>query len=167
MSKTITGNTGLALINNTPAGSYDPVWDYDNAIRVSSSTPSLAKLSNILAPLDAQNDIKIAVTPIANIYTTLGKGKIPVSKQDANVAGTSTFVEVTASLNVAYTEGGINYAIRTPIRGRLEIACANDTEISEAAFGSILQMLLASLADIDGESRISEIQRGCIVPKGL
>jgi len=166
MSKNVIANCSTSLVVTT-GHDVSPAWDYEDSIRINEQAPGLVKLKDISAPMDKPTTIKIAVSPINNVYTTLAKGKVPVSRQDANVQGTDVFIEVNTMLNVTWTEGSINYATISPVRARLTISCQDDTDISDAALSTALDMLVATLCDGEGDIRFGEIQRGCIVPKEL
>lgn len=146
--------------------SYNP-WLYDAAIRVTSDSPTQAKLTDILAPLDKPTEIKISTEPIANVYTTLTNSRIPVSSQSANTSGTSVFVQLRTVVDYDKTIGTTTTNVQLPLEARLQIRVPNDAELTNVVLAKLISSLYASTCGADGASRLNEILRGGLVPKEI
>lgn len=146
--------------------SYHP-WIYDAAFRVTSNAPTLAKITDILAPLDKPTEIKISTETIANVYSTLANSKIPVSEQNSNTSGTSVFVQLRTVAQYVKTVGTTSSVVQLPLEGRLQIRIPNDSELTNAVLDEFLGQLIACLRSSDGTSRLNEIARGSLVPKEI
>lgn len=146
--------------------SYRP-WMYDDAFRVTSNAPTLAKITDILAPLDKPTEIKISTETIANVYSTLANSKIPVSEQNSNTSGTSVFVQLRTVAQYVKTVGTTSSVVQLPLEGRLQIRIPNDSELTNDVLDEFLGQLNACLRSSDGTSRLNEIARGSLVPKEI
>lgn len=157
-----TGATG------TPVNFAVAPWDYDDAIRVTSEAPTLVKMNDILSPIDLPTEVKISVEKIANVYTTLGGGRIPVAEQSSNTSGVTIFVEVktVGTYDRSATDPTLG-RIQVPMVGRLEFRLPNDVNIGSTAEATLLSTVIASICDSAGALRLDEIRRGALVPKEI
>lgn len=146
--------------------SYYP-WMYNDAMRVTSSAPTLAKITDILAPLDKPTEIKISTEPIANVYSTLASSKIPVSEQNSNTSGTSAFVQLRTIADYVKTVGTTESVVQLPLEGRLQLRVANDAELTNEVLDQFLGALISCIRTQAGVSRLNEILRGSLVPKEI
>lgn len=163
----ITWNLGSGAQAATPVTlSYRP-WMYDDAFRVTSSAPTLAKMTDILAPLDKPTEIKISTETIANVYSTLANSKIPVSEQNSNTSGTSVFVQLRTVATYVKTVGTTSSEVQLPLEARLQIRIPNDVELTNTVLDEVLGQLIACVRKQDGSSRLNEITRGSLVPKEI
>lgn len=146
--------------------SYHP-WMYNDAIRVTSSAPTLAKFTDILAPLDKPTEIKISTETIANVYSTLANSKIPVTEQNSNTSGSSVFVQLRTIANYTRTVGTTDTVVQLPLEGRIQLRVPNDAELTNDELDKLLGDMIACLRKQDGSSRVGEILRGSLVPKEI
>lgn len=146
--------------------SYYP-WMYNDAIRTTSVAPTLAKFTDILAPLDKPTEIKISTETIANVYSTLTGQKIPVSEQSSNTSGSSVFVQLRTIANYTKTVGTTDSVVQLPLEGRIQLRVPNDVELSNDELDKLLGDTIACLRKQDGTSRVNEILRGSLVPKEI
>lgn len=146
--------------------SYYP-WMYNDAIRTTQVTPTLAKFTDILAPLDKPVEIKISTETIANVYTTLANSKVPVSEQNSNTSGSSVFVQLRTTADYVRTVGTTESNVQLPVEARLQIRVPNDAELTNDELDKLLGALIACIRKQDGSSRLGEILRGSLVPKEI
>lgn len=146
--------------------SYYP-WMYNDAIRATQVTPTLAKFTDILAPLDKPTEIKISTETIANVYSTLANSKIPVSEQNSNTSGSSVFVQLRTVANYTRTVGTTSTIVQLPVEARLQLRVPNDAELTNDELDKLLGAVVASVRKQDGTSRLGEILRGSLVPKEI
>jgi hypothetical protein len=160
-------NFGTGAVSETASTlSYYP-WEYDDAMRVKSTTPNQAKLTDILSPLDKTTELKISTESIANVYSTLASYKIPVAAQSANQTGTSVFVQLRTTVDYDMTVGSTTTNIQLPLEARLQIRVPNDAELVDAEITKLVGHLYSSICESDGTTRIGEIIRGGLVPKEI
>lgn len=146
--------------------SYYP-WQYDDAIRATSVSPTLVKFADILAPLDKPTEIKISTETIANVYSTLANSKIPVSEQNSNTSGSSVFVQLRTVADYTRVIGTTSSVVQLPLEVRLQIRVPNDAELTNAELDKLLGAVISSVRNSDGTSRLGEILRGSLVPKEI
>lgn len=140
-------------------------WNYASAVRVKSESGSMARLSDILSPLDKQVDIKLTNTKIANVYTTLAEGVVPVDNQAPNVSGQTIFVELKAF--ATYTDS-LSKTIVLPFVSRIELRIPNNSEITDANVETLILATYASLCDHTGAvTVVSEKMRGALAPSEI
>lgn len=155
-----TGSQGTA-VNKSCAP-----WVYNDAIRVTSEQPGIAKFTDILSPIDLPTEIKISATKIANVYDTLGGGKIPVAEQSANVSGCTTFFELKTVATYPRTSPEVG-RVQLPMVARIEFRLPNDANIDNNELATLLSAALANICNSSGTLRVLEVQRGGIVPKEI
>lgn len=130
------------------------------ALRVTQDTGDLVKISDVLSPLDKQAVAKISNTRIANVYTTLAKGSIPIGNQSLNTSGQSIFVELTATgSKTVGTE-----TILVPVVARVELRLPNDGDLTNADIRKLLLACLALCQDSAGADRFTDMMRGVLSP---
>lgn len=159
----ISFNFGSGSQGNAVAKNLYP-WAYTTAIRVISDNGSIARMTDILAPLDKKTTIKVTLEKIANVYTTLADGSVPVAEQSANVTGQTVFVELkTIATKVV---DGLTYQL--PMVSRIELRLPNDADIAESDILSLVMATFAALCDAAGTSTVvTEKMRGALTPVGI
>lgn len=160
-------NYGAGAQSATATNLVYNAWLYNDAIRVTADTPTQAKFTDILAPLDKPTEIKISTEPIANVYSTLANTRIPVSAQNANTSGTSVFVQLRTVVDYNKTVGTTTTNIQLPLEARLQIRVPNDAELTNVVLAKLISSLYATTCDSTGASRLGEIIRGGLVPKEI
>lgn len=157
-----TGAQGEAMgtINSV---SFKP-WNWTDAFRTISDTGSLAKMTDILAPLDKRTTIKVTLDKIADVYSTLAGGTVPPASRLANTAGATVFAEVNtiASKTVGETEIQLPMVARVELRLPFDadISAANVTELFLAAYGALCN-------DVGIPTVTTEKMRGALTPQGI
>lgn len=162
----------MAISFNFGAGSTDtPVnkalapWKYADAIRTMSESSELAKMADILSPLDLQTIFKISNSRIANVYNTLAGGSVPVAEQSANTSGQSIFCELKTTCT--RTEAVTSRRIQLPMVARIELRLPNDAAITEADITTLVMQAFACLCDEAGDPVVvTEKMRGALAPQG-
>lgn len=139
-------------------------WAYATAFRNVSDNGSIARMTDILAPLDKKTSIKITLDKIANVYTTLADGAVPVSAQSANTSGQTVFCELkTIATKVVDTN-----TIQLPMVARIELRIPNDADIAESDINTLVLATYAALCDAAGNPVVvSEKMRGALTPAGI
>lgn len=139
-------------------------WAYTTAFRIISDNGSIARMTDILAPLDKKTTIKVTLEKIANVYTTLADGTVPVAEQSANVSGQTVFCE----LKTIATKTVGDVTVQLPIVSRIELRLPNDADIAEADITKIVMATFASLCDASGSPTVvTEKMRGALTPSGI
>lgn len=141
------------------ANTYVSTHYAPGALQVIQDDGNLVRLANILTPLDRQSVLKITNTRIPNVYQTLAKGSIPTQAQSLNTSGQTIFCELNAT---ALKSGGAS-DVYLPVAARLELRLPNDGELDNQFVLSLVNALLAGVADSDtGRIRITDIMRGVL-----
>lgn len=139
-------------------------WNYADAFRVISDNGSIARMTDILAPLDMRTTIKVTVDKIANVYTTLADGNVPAENQLVNVSGQTVFCE----LKTIATETIDSVEYQLPMVARVELRLPNSSLITEA---NVLTLILAAVAGLCDDSGVptvvTEKMRGALTPAGI
>lgn len=164
MSFSKTWGTG-ALVQLPNDGPF--AWAWSSAFRVTSDTGTAVKLTDILSPLDKRTTIKLALSKIANVYTTLGGDSVPVTERSSNVTGQTLFTELTTILTRPNPTiaGGI---IQVPVQARIELRLPNDGELTATDVEDLIVACHSALLDDAGNNLvISEKLRGALVPPGI
>lgn len=139
-------------------------WDYSLGFRVISDSGTLARMADILGPLDKKTTVKVTLDKIANVYTTLADGSVPVAEQNANVTGSTVFTE----LKTIATKVVGSQTIQLPMVARIELRLPNDSDITEADVTALVMATFATLCDSNGTSVVmSEKMRGALTPAGI
>ena len=139
-------------------------WKYTDAFRIISDTGSAARMTDIQSPLDMKTTIKISLDRIANVYSTLANGAVPVSAQSANTQGHTVFCE----LSTIATKTSGDAVIQLPIVSRIELRLPDDAEIAESDITSIVMATFAGLCDTAGNPTVvTEKMRGALTPTGI
>lgn len=139
-------------------------WAYLAAFRIISDSGSLAKMTDIAAPLDKKTTLKVTLDKIANVYTTLAEGTVPVSAQNANTSGQTVFVE----LKTIATKTVGDAEIQLPMVARIELRLPNDADISESDVEALVMATYAGLCDAAGNPVVvTEKMRGALTPTGI
>lgn len=157
-------STNFGAATNTSVNVALKPWKYTEAFRTISDNGQVAKMTDILAPLGAQTTIKVATSRIADVYSTLANGSIPLSEQSASNTGQSTYAE----LNTILSTGTGDTYVATPARVKLETKLANDSLITDALVMELIMATVAILCDSLGASTvIAEKMRGALTPAGI
>jgi len=139
-------------------------WDYAKAFRIISDSGTLARMTNILSPLDKVTTAKVTLDKIANVYTTLAGGTVPLAAQNACVSGHTVFVELkTIATKVIGTD-----TIQLPMVARLELRLPDDADIAEADIETLVFATYGLLCDSAGlPTVVTEKMRGALTPTGI
>lgn len=159
----ISFNFGVGAQGTAATKSLLP-WAYATAFRIISDSGSLARMTDIVAPLDKKTTIKVTLDKIANVYTTLAEDKIPLAAQSANTSGQTVFTELKTI--ATKTVGGVE--IQLPMVARIELRLPNDADISEADVETLVLATYASLCNTAGSPVVvTEKMRGALTPAGI
>lgn len=139
-------------------------WAYSDAFRIISDSGSLAKMTDIVAPLDKKTTVKVTLDKIANVYSTLAGGSVPLASQSANVTGATVFAEV----NTIATKTVGDVEIQLPMVGRVEVRLPFDSDITESDVSTLIMAAFAALCDETGNPVVvTEKMRGALTPAGI
>lgn len=139
-------------------------WAYSTAFRIISDSGTLARMTDIVAPLDKKTTIKVTLDKIANVYTTLAEDKIPVTAQSANTSGQTVFIE----LKTIATKTVGEVEIQLPMVSRIELRLPNDADITEANVEALVMATYAGLCNAAGNPTVvTEKMRGALTPVGI
>lgn len=139
-------------------------WAYSTAFRTISDSGTLAKMTDIVAPLDKKTTLKVTLDKIANVYTTLAGGTVPLDSQLANTSGATVFAEV----NTIATKTVGDVEIQLPMVGRVEVRLPFDADITEANVTTLIMAAFAALCDDAGNPVVvTEKMRGALTPIGI
>jgi len=159
----ISFNFGSGATGTAKALSLLP-WAYATAFRNVSDNGSIARMTDILAPLDKKTSVKITLDKIANVYTTLADGTVPVAAQSANTSGQTVFCE----LKTIATKVVNSVTIQIPLVCRIELRVPNDSDITESDINTLVLATYAALCNTTGDPVVvSEKMRGALTPAGL
>ena len=137
-------------------------WKWTTAFRTISDTGTLARMADIQSPLDKKTTLKVTLDRIANVYTTLADGTVPLTAQSANPTGQTVFAELKT---IATKADGVT---QLPFVCRIELRLPNDSEITESDVDQLVMATYASLCDSAGASTvIAEKMRGALTPAGI
>lgn len=163
MAAVITTNFGAGSQGTNVPLNLKP-WNYASTYRIVSDNGSLARMTDILAPLDKPTTIKVTVDKIANVYTTLASGSIPLAQQALNVTGQTTMIEMTTILTK--TDGLI--ITQLPAVVRVIVRLPNDPDLTGTFVNDLVLATLAGMADAAGVNVLtSEKMRGALTPAGI
>lgn len=142
-------------------------WNYSGAFRIISDSGTLARMTDILSPLDKVTTAKVTLERIANVYTTLAGGTVPLLAQNTNVSGHTVFVELkTIATKVVGTTPPIT--VQLPMVARLELRLPDDADITESDIDSLILATYALLCDSAGNPTVvTEKMRGALTPVGI
>lgn len=139
-------------------------WAYSAAFRVITDNGALARMTDIVAPLDMKTTVKVTLAKISNVYSTLADGTVPVAEQSANVTGQTVFVE----LKTIATKIVGDQTIQIPMVSRIELRLPNDADITESDVEQLVMATYGFLCDDSGNPTVvTEKMRGALTPAGL
>jgi hypothetical protein len=139
-------------------------WAYTDAFRIVSDSGTLARMTDILAPLDKQTTVKVTLDKIANVYSTLADGSVPVSAQNANTSGHTVFAE----LKTIATKTVGDTVIQLPMVARIELRLPDDADIAESDIDTLVLAAYAALCNSSGTPVVvTEKMRGALTPVGI
>lgn len=154
---------GAAAQGTAIQKSFKP-WAYATAFRIINDSGTTAKMTDIVAPLDMKTTVKVNLDKIANVYTTLAEGNVPVSAQNANTSGQTVFVE----LKTIATKVVGDATIQLPMVSRIELRLPNDADITESDVESLVMATYACLCNAAGNPTVvTEKMRGALTPVGI
>lgn len=153
-----TGALGTAVTKNLQP------WAYTTAVRTISDSGSVARMSDILAPLDKKTTMKVSLDKIADVYATLADGSVPVAERSANVSGGTVFAE----LKTIATKAVGDATVQIPMVGRIELRLPFDSAITEADITTLVMATFGLLCDASGNPVVvTEKLRGALTPAGI
>lgn len=139
-------------------------WDYLAAFRQVSDNGVVARMTDVLTPLDKKTSIKISLSKIANVYNTLADETVPVDQQSANTTGQTIFCE----LKTIATKTSGDITTQLPMVARVELRLPNDADIAESDVLTLIMAAVASLCDENGNPVVvTEKMRGALTPAGI
>lgn len=139
-------------------------WNYSTAFRIVSDSGALARMTDIQSPLDKLTTAKVTLEKIANVYTTLAGGTVPLAAQNANVSGHTVFVELKT---IATKVVGL-ITVQLPIVSRIEIRLPDDADIAESDIDTLVMATYGLLCDSTGlPVVVTEKMRGALTPAGI
>lgn len=139
-------------------------WAYTTAFRNVSDNGVVARMTDILAPLDKKTSIKISLDKIANVYTTLAENSVPVAEQSSNTSGQTVFCE----LKTIATKTVGDATVQLPMVSRIELRLPNDKDIAESDINTLVLATYAALCDASGNPTVvTEKMRGALTPAGI
>lgn len=139
-------------------------WNYSTAFRIISDSGQLARMTDILSPLDKMTTAKVTLEKIANVYTTLAGGTVPLIAQNANTVGHTVFVELrTIATKIVGTA-----VIQLPMVSRIELRLPDDADIAESDVEKLVMATYGLLCDSLGNPTVvTEKMRGALTPVGI
>jgi len=159
----ISFNFGIGATGTAKSLSLLP-WAYTTAFRNVSDNGSVARMTDILTPLDKKTSVKITLDKIANVYTTLADGTVPVSEQSSNTSGQTVFCE----LKTVATKTVGDATVQLPMVARIELRIPNDSAIAESDINTLVLATYAALCDASGNPVVvTEKMRGALTPAGI
>lgn len=163
MAAVITKNYGEGTQGTSVPKNLKP-WLYGSSFRVISDNGSIARMTDIRAPLDKLTTLKVTKEKIANVYSTLASGTVPLAEQSLNVEGTTTMVELTTVLTK--TDGLVK--VQLPVVFRVIARSPNDPDITGSLIDELIMDTAAIMADELGNNILTtEIMRGALTPAGI
>jgi hypothetical protein len=122
-------------------------------------------ITNLTSPIDRPENIRLAYTDIANIYSGTG---VDPSVSAPTKRGVSILSQVTDVLSVT-DDTDADYRIDLPISAHLVIKVPSSEYITSAQVQTLVGRLLSSLFDTGSTStsRLEAILRGSLVPTEL
>lgn len=163
MATTILTNFGAGSQGTAVPKNLKP-WNYATTFRVISDNGSVARMTDILSPLDLPTTLKVTSDSIANVYSTIGGGIVPLAQQSLNVTGKTTMCELTTFLTKS---DGITTKI-IPVQARIITRTLNDADLTPALVEECVMAAFAGLADSTGVNTVlSEKMRGALTPAGI
>jgi len=141
------------------------ILNFNKDFRVKSNNGKEIVLTNITSPIDRPENIRIAYSDIANIYSGTG---IEPSVTSPTKRGVSILVQWTGSIAVQDTTDA-EYLIVLPLSTHLVFKLPASEYITSLQVMESLGRLLSSLFDTGStsESRLEAILRGSLVPTEL
>lgn len=159
----ISFNFGSGATGTAKALSMPP-WNYTTAFRNVSDNGSVARMTDILASLDKRTVVKLSVDKIANVYTTLADGTVPIAEQSSNTSGQTVFCE----LKTIATKTVGEQTVQLPMVSRIELRIPNDSTIAESDINTLVLATYAALCDATGSPVVvTEKMRGALTPAGI
>lgn len=131
----------------------------DGALQPVQEAGGLVKLTNILSPLGKQAAGKVSNTPIANVYSTIAKGAVPLGSQAPNVKGAHIFSEVT--LMASYLDAA-DREIILPLQARVEFKAPFSSEITDSVAKVAILAAYGLLCKENATPVMTRVMRGVL-----
>lgn len=165
MAITFTFNFGTGAQGTSVPVNLKP-WNYSTTYRIISDNGKIARMTDILSPLDLPTTLKVTVDPIANVYSTLANGTtVPLAQQSLNVMGHTVMSELSSFLTKTDAAGVVTYK---PWVARSIIRLPDDPDITGNMVIEMMLASLAGLADSTGACNVlTEKMRGALTPAGI
>jgi hypothetical protein len=168
MTKVVnTGYTDTPVSGVTGPLKFDrDVLNFQKDFRIKSNANGKeVVLTNISSPVDRPENIRLAYTEIANIYSGTG---IEPSVLAPTKKGVSILAQLTEVLSVTDSTDA-DYRVDLPVSAHLVLKVPQSEFIGAVEIEKVIGRLLSSLFDsgaIDA-ARLNAILRGSLVPSGL
>jgi len=166
MTKTVTtGYTDTAIEGVSSLTFPRGLVNIDKDFRVKSNNGKEVVLTNVTSPIDRPENIRLAYTEVANIYSGTG---IEPSVAAPSKKGVSVLAQVTDVLSVA-DSADADYRIDLPLSAHLVIKVPASEYVTSAQVQTLIGRLLSGLFDTGSTSgtRLEAILRGSLVPSEL
>jgi len=139
--------------------------DKDFRVKSTNNNGKEVVLTNITSPIDRPENIRLAYTDIANIYSGTG---VEPSVAAPTKRGISVLAQVTDVVSVT-DDTDADFRVDLPISCHLVIKVPASEYINAAQVKTVLGRLLSSLYDTGAtsDSRLEAILRGSLVPSEL
>lgn len=153
-------NTG-GMIDETVFGAFDlsTIKPAASSLKMQSDAGNLIKIANVLAPVDKPSSGKISLSRIANVYSSLAKGSIPVGNQAPNVTGCSIFAEISF---IGSNTDAANRELLMPMQSRIELRLPYSVDVNNTVIKKLLLANVALLCAPAGGLRTTDIMRGVL-----
>jgi hypothetical protein len=142
------------------------ILNFQKDFRVKTNNPGKeVVLTNLTSPIDRPENIRIAYTDIANIYS--GTGVDPTALATTK-RGVSILCQVTDVISVTDSVDA-DYRIDLPVSAHMVIKVPSNGNVDSAMVQTLVGRLLSSLFDqgVSTTARLDAILRGSLVPSEL
>jgi hypothetical protein len=166
MTKTVTtGYTDTAISGVSSLTFPRGLVNLSKDFRVKSNNGKEVVLTNVTSPIDRPENVRLAYTEVANIYSGTG---IEPSVAAPSKKGVSVLAQVTDVLSVT-DSADADYRIDLPLSAHLVIKVPASEYITSAQVQTLIGRLLSGLFDTGSTSgtRLEAILRGSLVPSEL
>jgi hypothetical protein len=166
MTKTVTtGYTDTAISGVSSLTFPRGLVNLSKDFRVKSNNGKEVVLTNVTSPIDRPENVRLAYTEVANIYSGTG---IEPSVAAPSKKGVSVLAQVTDVLSVT-DSADADYRIDLPLSAHLVIKVPASEYITSAQVQTLIGRLLSGLFDTGSTAgtRLEAILRGSLVPSEL
>lgn len=164
MSKQISTSLADTPISGVTAPSITlPVLNYDADFRLKAvSTANEVVMVNTTTSLDEDEQIRMAVSDISDIYKNAG---ISCDSIISNKQGYSLLVQLTKTVKIVDSTDA-TYTAHVPISAHMVIKIPKHEAITNAVIMDTVKRLVSSLYE-DGTVKALALLKGAVSPKGL